>query len=71
MILKISLYIALTIFGLGLIYKISGWFRYSPGGGAKEFSTAQRIAAAIEGTALTILGPGILKLLKGSCKRTC
>lgn len=64
MILKTSLYIALTIFGLGLIYKISGWFRYSPGGGAKEFSTAQRIAAAIKGTALTILGPGILKLLK-------
>jgi len=59
-----SLYLALTVFGLGLIYKISTWFRYQIGEGARELSAAERISAAIKGIILTLFSAKIFTLLR-------
>ena len=64
MFFSISLYVALSIFVLGLFWKISTWFRYSVGPGAREIKTSQRLLSAIKGIILTILSPKILTLLK-------
>ncbi len=63
MFFSISLYIALGIFVLGLLWRISTWFRYSVGPGAREIKASQRLLAAIKGSILTILSPKILTLL--------
>ena len=59
-----SLYIALAIFGLALIYKISTWFRYRIGIQSMEIPTSKRFLAAIKGILLTVFSPKILTLLK-------
>ena len=64
MFFTISLYIALAVFGLGLLYKISTWFRYRIGLDAREFSAAERLAAAIKGLALTLLSGKIFTLFR-------
>ncbi|MFC1829265.1 4Fe-4S dicluster domain-containing protein, partial [Thermodesulfobacteriota bacterium] len=57
-------YISLTIFGLGLFYKVSGWFRYSLNPGAAEYTPAKRVFAAIKGIFLTLFSVKIIILLK-------
>ena len=64
MFFTISLYLALAVFGLGLLYKISTWFRYRIGLDAREFSAAERLAAAIKGLALTLLSGKIFTLFR-------
>jgi len=59
-----SLYIALAIFGLTFIYKISTWFRYRIGIQSMEIPTSKRFLAAIKGILLTVFSPKILTLLK-------
>lgn len=59
-----SLYIALAIFGLAFIYKISTWFRYRIGIQSMEIPTSKRFLAAIKGILLTVFSPKILTLLK-------
>jgi heterodisulfide reductase subunit C len=44
-----TLYIALIVFGIGLIYKISTWFRYQLGTEAANFSVSDRVYAVIRG----------------------
>jgi heterodisulfide reductase subunit C/nitrate reductase gamma subunit len=60
----ISLYVALAVFGLGLLYKISTWFRYRIGLDAREMSTAERTAAAVKGIFLTLFSGKIFTLLR-------
>ncbi len=59
MIYDTALYVALAIFGVGLIYKISGWFRFSVDmpsrAGAKD--TASRFPTALKGVLATLFGP--------------
>lgn len=64
MFFSISLYVALAIFGLGLIYKISTWFRYKISLEAEKISTSERISGAIKGIASTIFSVKILILIK-------
>jgi heterodisulfide reductase subunit C/nitrate reductase gamma subunit len=64
MFLTTSLYIALAIFGLASIYKISTWFRYRIGIQSMEIPTSTRFFAAIKGILLTVFSPKILTLLK-------
>jgi len=64
MFLSISLYIALIIFGLGLIYKISTWFRYKISIKSLEISSSQRFFAAIRGIPLTLFSAKILTLFR-------
>jgi len=59
-----ALYIALAIFCLGLIYKVSTWFRYSLGVDSKGISTPARIFAALRGITLTLFSPKLFTLLK-------
>jgi len=64
MFFTISLYLALAVFGVGLLYKISTWFRHRIGLDAKECSTAERAAAAIKGIAITLFSGKILTLFR-------
>jgi heterodisulfide reductase subunit C/nitrate reductase gamma subunit len=64
MFLKVSLYISLVIFLVGLVYKVSTWFRYKIGIGAEEISTSTRVFSAIRGVFSTIFSFKILTLLK-------
>ncbi|MDA8137538.1 MAG: 4Fe-4S dicluster domain-containing protein [Desulfobacteraceae bacterium] len=60
----ISLYASLSIFSIGLLYKITGWFRHRLGRGERQISTAQRIAAAVKGILKTLFSAKVLVLLK-------
>jgi len=45
MFFEISLYVSLAIFGLGLIYKVSAWFRRSIGVRVEDIPTSVRLIA--------------------------
>ena len=64
MFFTVTLYTSLIIFGLGLIYKISTWFRYKVGEQAREITPAQRASAAFKGIISTLFSLKILTLLK-------
>jgi len=64
MFFTVSLYVSLAIFGLGLLYKISSWFRYSIGIQARDISTSRRVYAAARGIILTVFSKKILTLLR-------
>jgi nitrate reductase gamma subunit len=64
MFFTIALYTSLAIFSLGLIYKVSSWFRYSLGINAKNISTPARIFAALRGITLTLCSMKVFTLLR-------
>jgi heterodisulfide reductase subunit C/nitrate reductase gamma subunit len=64
MFFTVTLYTSLAIFSLGLIYKVSTWFRYSLGLDAKNISTAARIFTALRGIILTLFSSKLFTLLK-------
>jgi len=57
-------YFALAIFSLGLLYKVSTWFRYSLDTAAGRISTTKRVFCAIKGIILTIFSAKFFILLK-------
>jgi len=64
MLYTIALYASLGIFGIGLVYKISTWFRYRIGRDARNIPTSSRIFAAFSGIVSAVLSVKILALLK-------
>jgi heterodisulfide reductase subunit C/nitrate reductase gamma subunit len=64
MFFTVALYISLAIFSLGLLYKVSTWFRYSLGIDAKNISTPERVFAALRGITLTVFSRKLFTLLK-------
>ena len=60
----ITLYASLAIFGIGLVYKISNWFRYKIGPDARDISVSTRISAAIKGILSTLFSAKIGILIK-------
>jgi heterodisulfide reductase subunit C/nitrate reductase gamma subunit len=64
MFFTISLYGSLAIFGLGLIYRVSTWFRYSLGAETRYISAPARVFTAVRGITLALLSPKIFVLLK-------
>jgi heterodisulfide reductase subunit C len=64
MLYTITLYIALVIFGLGLLYKISHWFRYKASLDAVGLSTTTRVFAAMKGILRTLFTAKILTILR-------
>ncbi len=64
MFFSVSLYVALAIFGLGLLYKISTWFRYEIGIDARGVQSRGRVSAAIKGIILTFFNVKIFTLLR-------
>ncbi|MDL1979476.1 MAG: 4Fe-4S dicluster domain-containing protein, partial [Deltaproteobacteria bacterium] len=55
---------ALVIFGLGLVYKISSWFRYKIGMDAVEIPASTRVSAAIKGIISTLFSMKVFTLLR-------
>ena len=64
MFFTVSLYIALAVFAIGLVFKVSTWFRYSLSPAALKISSGKRVAAAVKGVLLTVFSAKILTLLK-------
>ena len=64
MVFDITLYISLTIFVSGMIYRLSTWFRTSVGLSPSGMPTSKRVAAAIRGCFFTIMSPKIVLLIK-------
>jgi heterodisulfide reductase subunit C/nitrate reductase gamma subunit len=64
MIYSLSLYISITIFGAGLIYKIYAWLSIKPGLYSKNISTTKRISQALKGVVSTIFSLKLLALVK-------
>jgi len=59
-----TFYVALFIFGVGLIYKVSTWFRFSFDPQIRKISPAKRLAAAIKGILSTVFSASLFTLLK-------
>ncbi|UCG22046.1 MAG: nitrate reductase, partial [Deltaproteobacteria bacterium] len=64
MFFNISLYLALAVFGLGLLYKISTWFRYRIGLEGRGLSATERTSAAIKGMTSTLLSGKVFTLFR-------
>ena len=64
MFLSISIYVALIIFAVGLIYKVSRWFQGSITIGAEDITSSKRFLAALKGILFTLFSAKILILLK-------
>ncbi len=60
----IALYVSLAIFGIGMIYKISNWFRRSIGINPSDITTSKRVSAAIKGILGTVFSGKIFILIK-------
>ncbi|MFP3869491.1 MAG: 4Fe-4S dicluster domain-containing protein [Syntrophobacteria bacterium] len=59
-----TLYVALAVFGLGLVYKISTWFRYNIGGDAGKIPASTRISAGIKGIVFVLCSRKIFTLMR-------
>jgi heterodisulfide reductase subunit C/nitrate reductase gamma subunit len=61
---KIALLVALAVFGVGMIIKVSAWFRYSVGPQKADLRASRRIAAAVNGIVCTIFSPRVLRIIR-------
>jgi heterodisulfide reductase subunit C/nitrate reductase gamma subunit len=61
---NVLLYSALSIFLLGLVYKISTWFTRSLGDAGQNFSASHRLASAARGIARTLFSASLFSFLK-------
>ena len=61
---EIALYASLTIFGMGLLYRLWCWFRIDIGPGPGKSSVLRRLKAALKGTAATVFSPRVFTLFK-------
>ena len=61
---NVVLYTALSVFGVGLIYKISGWFRFSIGINSQNMSISTRIPAALKGMLAVIFSQKLVTLIR-------
>ncbi|MBA4392595.1 MAG: hypothetical protein C0407_03485 [Desulfobacca sp.] len=64
MFFKISLYLSLLLFGIGMGYKVVNWFRCRVGDPAGELSGVQRASAAFLGGFQTVFSSKLLTLIK-------
>jgi heterodisulfide reductase subunit C/nitrate reductase gamma subunit len=63
MFFSITLYTALAIFLIGLIYKIGTWFVIKTGTQSQGISSPHRLSAALKGIVLTVFSARILTLI--------
>jgi heterodisulfide reductase subunit C/nitrate reductase gamma subunit len=64
MFFSISLYTALILCGIGLIYKVLSWFRYPINNQAQRITTAGRVSAAAKGVISSLFSIKIFSLIK-------
>jgi len=60
----IALYVSLAIFGIGMIYKISNWFRRSIGINPSNITTSKKVSAAVKGILGNVFSGKIFILIK-------
>ena len=61
---SIALYASLIIFGIGLLYRLSSWFRRDIGIYPGESRPFSRVSAAVKGILGTLFSPKIVTLIK-------
>ncbi len=61
---NIMLYGSLAVFVVGLIYKISKWFRLSIGFNLGDITTTNRVASAVKGTLGTLFSNKVVNLVQ-------
>jgi heterodisulfide reductase subunit C/nitrate reductase gamma subunit len=61
---KLALLAALAVFGVGMIIKVSAWFRYSVGPQNADLRFSRRVAAAVKGIFFTIFSRKLLTLIR-------
>ena len=64
MLYNVLVYMALAVFGIGLIYKISGWFRFSIGIDGPNMTATERFFAALKGLLAVVFSKKILVLIR-------
>ena len=64
MFFTIGLYISLTILVVGLIYKVSGWFRHSLTSADKELGTGARLSSTLRAVGGAVLGANLASMIK-------
>lgn len=64
MLFTASLYIALAVFVVGVLFKVSTWFRYNLSTDREDMAVSKRISAAVSGVLSTVFSAKILTLIK-------
>jgi len=64
MFFNLALMVSLVIFGIGLVYKISTWFRRNIGIDADNYSAAERVSAAAKGLVKVFFSPKVFTLIR-------
>ncbi len=64
MVYTMLLYLALVVFGIGLLFKVAGWFRFNIGIYDPSLTVSVRIRAAIQGILSVIFSPKLATLIK-------
>jgi len=64
MLFTASLYIALAVFVVGVLFKVSTWFRYNLETDREDMTVSKRVSAAANGVLSTVFSEKILTLLK-------
>ena len=64
MLFTASLYIALAVFVVGVLFKVSTWFRYNLSTDRKDTAVSKRISAAVSGVLSTVFSAKVLTLIK-------
>jgi heterodisulfide reductase subunit C/nitrate reductase gamma subunit len=64
MVYTILLYIALALFGIGLIYKIAGWFRFTIGIPGPSMTKSVRIRTALKGLLCVLFSRKLWTLIR-------
>ena len=64
MFFTVSLYLALAIFGIGMVYKITTWFTRKVGFRAREYTALQRVGAFLRGMVGVLFSVRIFSLLR-------
>ena len=60
----LTLYVSLAVFGIGLVYKVSNWFRHSIGMTSSDITASKRVSAAAKGILGAIFSGKIFILIK-------
>ena len=64
MLFRFALYFSLSLFGVGLVYKLVSWFRCPIGDQARGISPAQRFSSAVRGLTAVLFSRRVLLLGK-------
>jgi len=64
MFFSVTLYLALLVCGIGLLYKVVSWFRHRIGKEASSISAGERLVSAAKGVLAAVLSPRIGILIK-------